>query len=95
MRLADAREVPEDLRDRKVQIGKGNLDPSMPGPVACNLTVGGKVMHAKEPDAPDLAKNLRLPMLCHCCGCHVAVKKDGLMELHPDAPRYYAKVATV
>lgn len=49
-------------------------------------------MHAKEPDTSALAKNLRHPMLCHCGSHHFAVKKKGLMELHPDAACYHAKV---
>ena len=59
------------------------------------MKCGVNVMHAKEPDAPDLAKNLRLSMSCHCGNCRFVRKKQGPMRLLPDAARHCAKVAVI
>ncbi len=55
----------------------------------------GKVMHAREPDAPDLAKNLRLSMSCHCGNCLFAMKKQDLMGVLPGAARHRAKAGAI
>ena len=45
-----------------MEVGRGNLDLSMTSPVVYNLMAGGKAMYANQPEAPELAKNLRLLM---------------------------------
>ncbi len=39
----------------------------------------------QEPNAPDLARNLPLPMSCHCGSYHAVVKTRNPKELHPDS----------
>ena len=46
----------------QLEVGRGNLEMAMTSPVVYNLMAGGKVMYAKESDAPDAAKNVRLLM---------------------------------
>ena len=57
-----------------MEVGRGNLDLSMTSPVVYNLMAAGKAMYAKEPDAPELAKNLRLLMWFPYGQYHFAVR---------------------
>ena len=59
-----------------MEVARGNLDMSMTSPVVYNLMAAGKAMYAKEPEAPELAKNLRLLMWFPYGQYHFAVR-DG------------------
>lgn len=59
-----------------MEVARGNLDMSMTSPVVYNLMAAGKAMYAKEAEAPELAKNLRLLMWFPYGQYHFAVR-DG------------------
>lgn len=67
-----------------MEVARGNLDFSMTSPVVYNLMAGGKAMYAKEADAPELAKNLRLLMWYPYGAYHYAVRADSDIELLDD-----------
>lgn len=60
-----------------MEIGKGNLDMSMTSPVVYNLMSAGKAMYAKQEQAPELAKKLRLLMWFPYGQYHFAVRADS------------------
>ncbi len=60
-----------------MEVARGNLDFSMTSPVVYNLMAAGKAMYAKEADAPELAKNLRLLMWFPFGQYHFAVRADS------------------
>ena len=45
-----------------LEVGRGNLDMSMVSPTIYRLMQAGKAMYAKEPEAPELSKNVQLLM---------------------------------
>ncbi len=67
-----------------MEVGRGNLDLSMTSPVVYNLMAGGKAMYAKEAEAPELAKNLRLLMWYPYGQYHFAVRAKSDIELLDD-----------
>ncbi len=67
-----------------MEVGRGNLDLSMTSPVVYNLMAGGKAMYAKEAEAPELAKNLRLLMWYPYGQYHFAVRAGSDIELLDD-----------
>lgn len=67
-----------------MEVGRGNLDMSMTSPVVYNLMAAGKAMYAKEPEAPELAKNLRLLMWYPYGAYHFAVRADSDIEFLDD-----------
>jgi TRAP transporter TAXI family solute receptor len=60
-----------------MEVARGNLDLSMTSPVVYNLMASGKAMYAKEPEAPELAKNLNLLMWYPYGAYHFAVRADS------------------
>ena len=60
-----------------MEVARGNLDMSMTSPVVYNLMAAGKAMYAKEAEAPELAKNLRLLMWFPYGQYHFAVRDDS------------------
>ena len=60
-----------------MEVARGNLDMSMTSPVVYNLMSAGKAMYAKEPEAPELAKNLQLLMWFPYGQYHFAVRADS------------------
>ena len=65
-----------------MEVARGNLDMSMTSPVVYNLMSGGRAMYAKEPEAPELAKNLQLLMWFPYGQYHFATRADsGIMLL--------------
>lgn len=60
-----------------MEVARGNLDMSMTSPVVYNLMATGKAMYAKEAEAPELAKNLRLLMWFPYGQYHFAVRADS------------------
>ncbi len=67
-----------------MEVARGNLDLSMTSPVVYNLMAGGKAMYAKEPEAPELAKNLNLLMWYPYGAYHFAVRADSDIEVLDD-----------
>ncbi len=67
-----------------MEVGRGNLDLSMTSPVVYNLMAGGKAMYANQPDAPELAKNLRLLMWFPYGQYHFAVRADSDIQTLDD-----------
>ena len=67
-----------------MEVARGNLDLSMTSPVVFNLMAGGKAMYAKQPDAPELSKNLDLLMWFPYGAYHFAVRADSDIELLDD-----------
>lgn len=67
-----------------VEVGRGNLDISMTSPVVYNLMSAGKAMYAKTPEAPELAKNLRLLMWYPYGAYHFAVRADSDIQTLDD-----------
>ena len=67
-----------------MEVASGNLDLSMTSPVVYNLMSAGKAMYAKSPDAPELAKNLRLLMWYPYGAYHFAVRDDSDIEVLDD-----------
>ena len=65
-----------------MEVGRGNLEMSMTSPVVYNLMATGKAMYAQQPDAPELAENLRLLMWFPYGQYHFATRADsGIMTL--------------
>lgn len=67
-----------------MEVARGNLDMSMTSPVIYNLMSAGKAMYAKEPDAPELAKNYRLLMWFPYGQYHFAVRSDSDIQVLDD-----------
>lgn len=67
-----------------MEVAKGNLDLSMTSPVVYNLMSAGKAMYAKQPEAPELAKNLSLLMWFPYGQYHFTVRADSDIELLDD-----------
>ncbi len=67
-----------------MEVARGNLDMSMTSPTIYNLMAGGKAMYAKEPDAPELAKNLQLLMWFPYGQYHYAVRADSDIHVLDD-----------
>ncbi|WP_421982321.1 TAXI family TRAP transporter solute-binding subunit [Roseibium sp.] len=67
-----------------MEVARGNLDMSMTSPVIYNLMSAGKAMYAKEPDAPELAKNYRLLMWFPYGQYHFAVRGDSDIQVLDD-----------
>lgn len=67
-----------------MEVARGNLDMSMTSPVIANLMTAGKAMYAKEPEAPELAKNLSLLMWFPYGQYHYAVRADSDIETLDD-----------
>ena len=67
-----------------MEVARGNLDLSMTSPVVYNLMADGKAMYAKEPEAPELAKNLDLLMWYPYGAYHFAVRADSDIEFLDD-----------
>ena len=67
-----------------MEVARGNLDFSMTSPVVYNLMSAGKAMYAKEPEAPELAKNLQLMMWYPYGAYHFAVRADSDIQLLDD-----------
>ncbi|MEM9476770.1 MAG: TAXI family TRAP transporter solute-binding subunit [Pseudomonadota bacterium] len=67
-----------------MEVARGNLDFSMTNPVVYALMSDGRAMYAKEPDAPELAKNLQLLMLYPYGPYHFAVRADSDFEVLDD-----------
>ncbi len=63
-----------------LEVGRGNLDMSMVSPSIYPLMQGGKAMYAKEPEAPELSKNLALIMWFPYGQYHYAVRADSGIE---------------
>ena len=65
-----------------MEVARGNLDMSMTSPWVYNLMSDGKAMYANEPDAPELAGNLKLLMWFPFGQYHFATRADsGIMVL--------------
>lgn len=60
-----------------LEVGRGNLDMSMTSPVVYNLMAGQKAMYAKKPEAPELAKDVKLLMWFPYGQYHFAVRADS------------------
>ena len=67
-----------------MEVARGNLDMSMTSPVVYNLMAGGKAMYAKEPEAPELAKNYQLLMWFPYGQYHFAVRADSDIQTLDD-----------
>lgn len=67
-----------------MEVARGNLDLSMTSPVVYNLMSTGKRMYAKEPDAPELAKNLSLLMWYPYGAYHFTVRADSDIQTLDD-----------
>lgn len=67
-----------------VEVARGNLDISMTSPVVYNLMSAGKAMYAKTPEAPELAKNLKLLMWYPYGAYHFAVRADSDIQTLDD-----------
>ncbi len=67
-----------------MEVARGNLDMSMTSPVVYNLMAGGKAMYAKEPEAPELAKNLQLLMWFPYGQYHFTVRADSDIQTLDD-----------
>jgi TRAP transporter TAXI family solute receptor len=67
-----------------MEVARGNLDMSMTSPVVYNLMSAGKAMYAKEPEAPELAKNLQLLMWFPYGQYHFTVRADSDIETLDD-----------
>lgn len=67
-----------------MEVARGNLDMSMTSPVIYNLMSAGKAMYAKEPEAPELAKNYKLLMWFPYGQYHFAVRGDSDIQVLDD-----------
>lgn len=67
-----------------MEVARGNLDLSMTSPTVYNLMASGKAMYAQEPEAPELAKNLRLLMWFPYGQYHFAVRADSDIQTLDD-----------
>ena len=68
----------------QMEVGRGNLDFAMTSPVIYNLMSAGKAMYAKEPEAPELAENVRLLMWFPYGQYHFTVRADSDIETLDD-----------
>ncbi|MDH3664438.1 MAG: TAXI family TRAP transporter solute-binding subunit [Alphaproteobacteria bacterium] len=68
----------------QMEVGRGNLDFAMTSPVIYNLMSAGKAMYAKEAEAPELAKNVRLLMWFPYGQYHFAVRADSDIQVLDD-----------
>lgn len=64
----------------QLEVGRGNMEMAMTSPVIYNLMAGGKVMYAKETDAPEAAKSVRLLMWFPWGPYHFAVRGDSNLK---------------
>ena len=67
-----------------MEVARGNLDMSMTNQVVHFLMANGKAMYAKEPEAPELSKNLHLLMLYPYGQYHFAVRADSDIQTLDD-----------
>lgn len=67
-----------------MEVARGNLDISMTSPVVYNLMATGKRMYAESPDAPELAKNLKLLMWYPYGAYHFTVRADSDIQTLDD-----------
>lgn len=67
-----------------MEVARGNLDLSMTSPVVANLMAAGKAMYAKTPEAPELAKNLKLLMWYPYGPYHFTVRADSDIQTLDD-----------
>jgi len=67
-----------------MEVARGNLDFSMTNPVVFHLMSNGKAMYAKEPEAPELSKNLNLLMLYPYGQYHFTVRADSDIQTLDD-----------
>jgi len=67
-----------------VEVARGNLEISMTSPVVYNLMSAGKAMYANTPEAPELAKNLKLLMWYPYGAYHFAVRADSDIQTLDD-----------
>lgn len=67
-----------------VEVARGNLEISMTSPVVYNLMSAGKAMYAKTPEAPELAKNLKLLMWYPYGAYHFTVRADSDIQTLDD-----------
>ena len=67
-----------------MEVARGNLDLSMTSPVVYNLMSAGKAMYKNQPEAPELAKNLKLLMWFPYGAYHFAVRADSDIEVLDD-----------
>ncbi|MEX3010674.1 TAXI family TRAP transporter solute-binding subunit [Hoeflea sp. TYP-13] len=68
----------------QMEVGRGNLDMAMTSPVIYNLMSAGKAMYKKEPEAPELAKNVDLLMWFPYGAYHFAVRADSDIQTLDD-----------
>lgn len=67
-----------------MEVARGNLDISMTSPVVYNLMKAGKAMYSKQPEAPELSKNLKLLMWYPYGAYHFAVRADSDIQTLDD-----------
>lgn len=67
-----------------MEVGRGNFDLSMTSPVVYNLMSAGKAMYKKQPDAPELSKNLNLLMWYPYGQYHFTVRADSDIQTLDD-----------
>lgn len=67
-----------------MEVARGNLDMSMTNQVVHMLMSKGIAMYKKEPEAPELAKNLNLLMLYPYGQYHFAVRADSDIKVLDD-----------
>ena len=67
-----------------LEVARGNLELSMTSPVVYNLMAAGKAMYAKEPEAPELSKNLQLLMWYPYGQYHFTVRGDSDIQTLDD-----------
>jgi TRAP-type uncharacterized transport system substrate-binding protein len=63
-----------------LEVGRGNLDMSMVSPTIYRLMQNGKAMYAKEPEAPELSKNVQLLMWFPYGQYHYTVRAGSDIE---------------
>lgn len=68
----------------QLEVARGNLDMYMASPNIYDFVSHGTAMYANEPDAPELAKNLRLLMWFPYGQYHYAVRGDSDIEYLDD-----------
>ncbi|MFT4619417.1 MAG: TRAP transporter TAXI family solute receptor [Sulfitobacter sp.] len=68
----------------QVEVARGNLELAMTSPVIYNLMSAGRAMYANEPEAPELAENLRLLMWYPFGAYHYAVRADSDIQTLDD-----------
>ena len=67
-----------------MEVARGNLELSMTSPTVYNLMAAGKAMYAKEPEAPELSKNLQLLMWYPYGQAHFTVRGDSDIQTLDD-----------